>query len=117
MTRIIVRPILLGLAAGVLLTGCGTTSDDSAAGGSTPTAAVSTAPARAKVSANTASRSEISAALQTAGVSNSDRWAKEIVEYRPYDASDASLARLRQKLAKYKPGEDVLNKIVSALQP
>jgi hypothetical protein len=76
-----------------------------------------TEPAVTKVSANTASESEIEAALASAGVSNSARWAAEVVEYRPYPADDPNLTKLRENLAKYNPGEETVNKIVSALTP
>ena len=70
-----------------------------------------------KVSANTASEQEITAALTAAGVSNPDRWAEEVVEYRPYPADDPNLTKLRDNLAKYNPGQETVDKIVSALQP
>jgi hypothetical protein len=82
--------------------------------GSAPTSAQ--APAK-KVSANTASEDEIAAALKSAGVSNPERWAEEVVEYRPYAADDANLTKLRQNLAKYNPGQETTDKIVSALTP
>jgi 1-aminocyclopropane-1-carboxylate deaminase/D-cysteine desulfhydrase-like pyridoxal-dependent ACC family enzyme len=69
------------------------------------------------VSANTASEAEIIAALQTAGVENADRWAEEVVEYRPYSADDAEFARLREELAKYNPDQATLEAIVSVLRP
>ena len=70
-----------------------------------------------KVSANTASEDEIAAALESAGVKNAERWAEEVVEYRPYPADDENLAKLRQNLAKYNPGQETTDKIVSALTP
>jgi hypothetical protein len=70
-----------------------------------------------KVSANTASEEEIKAALAAAGVSNAGRWAEEVVEYRPYPADDPNLGKLRTNLAKYNPGQETVDKIVSALQP
>ena len=70
-----------------------------------------------KVSANTASEDEIAQALTTAGVSNPGRWAEEVVEYRPYPADDPDLGKLRQNLAKYNPGQETTDKIVSALTP
>jgi hypothetical protein len=70
-----------------------------------------------KVSANTASEEEITQALTTAGVSNPGRWAEEVVEYRPYPADDPDLTKLRQNLAKYNPGQETTDKIVSALTP
>ena len=76
-----------------------------------------TAAAGSKVSANTASEEEIATALDSAGVSNADRWAEEVVEYRPYPADDANLTKLRDNLAKYNPGQETTDKIVSALTP
>lgn len=76
-----------------------------------------TAPAGTKVSANAASEDEISDALEAAGVSNPERWAEEVVEYRPYPADDPNLSKLRDNLAKYNPGQETTDKIVSALAP
>lgn len=98
----------------------GETEDDEAneatppAGTLAPDASLAAA---AKVSANTATTAELVAALEAAGVPNADRWADEIEEYRPYDASDPQLAKLRTELEKYNPGEDVLDTILSVLQP
>jgi hypothetical protein len=80
-------------------------------------AADGAAPAAAKVSANTASEAEITAALAGAGVSNPQRWAEEVLEYRPYPADDPNLMKLRDNLAKYNPGQETTDKIVSALTP
>jgi ABC-type phosphate transport system substrate-binding protein len=71
----------------------------------------------AGVSANSASESEIAAALAAAGVPNADRWAREVVEYRPYDASDTTLQKLKDNLAKYNPDPTTLAGILSALVP
>lgn len=76
-----------------------------------------TATAGAKVSASTASEEEIAVALESAGVSNADRWAEEVVEYRPYPTDDPNLTKLRDNLAKYNPGQETTDKIVSALTP
>jgi hypothetical protein len=115
-------PMILGTprlaaacAAGVLalgLAGCGGST-------STPSSTAPSAPASAtsKVSANTASEDEIATALESAGVSNSERWAEEVVEYRPYPADDQNLTKLRDNLAKYNPGQETTDKIVSALAP
>ena len=48
-------------------------------------------------------------------MSNPGRWAEEVVEYRPYPADDPNLAKLRDNLAKYNPGQETTDKIVSAL--
>ena len=105
--------------------GCGgstTTNGSGASASSSPTtssaaAATATSQPGAKVSANTASESDIASALSTAGVSNAERWAKEVVEYRPYPADDPNMTKLRDNLAKYNPGQETVDKIVSALTP
>ena len=109
-------------AATLMVAGCGgsTTASESGTSAAT-TAATSTGaagdPASAKVSANTASDSEIETALAAADVSNPGRWAHEVVEYRPYPMDDPNLQKLRDNLAKYNPGEETVDKIVSALTP
>ena len=99
----------------------GSASDAAAAAGSAVNSAGSAAGSAAnsarKISANTASEEEITAALAAAGVSNPSRWAEEVVEYRPYPADDPNLGKLRDNLAKYNPGQETVDKIVSALQP
>jgi hypothetical protein len=101
--------------------GCGgsTTTNGSGASASSTSTTSSAAASQpgAKVSANTASESDIASALSTAGVSNSERWAKEVVEYRPYPADDPNMTKLRDKLTKYNPGRETVDKIVSALTP
>ena len=87
------------------------------AAGSAGSAVGSAANSVRKVSANTASEEEITAALTGAGVSNPGRWAEEVVEYRPYPTDDPDLTKLRDNLAKYNPGQETVDKIVSALQP
>ena len=112
--------VITGLAATVALVSCGgseSTSTDSASTTSPTAVSTASASAAAKVSANTASEAEIATALQAAGVSNPQRWAHEVVEYRPYNSTDVTLTKLRQNLAKYNPGADTLNKILSALRP
>jgi hypothetical protein len=123
---------LIGLSAAavVLVTACssssaaGTASPDATAPASAavPTATASSAAgggssAVTQVSANGASESEIAAVLAAAGVPNADRWAREVVEYRPYDASDATLQKLQDNLAKYNPDPATLAGILSALVP
>jgi len=78
-------------------------------------ATTTTAPAVQKVNANTASQSEIQAALAAAGVPSAAQWSREVVEYRPYPTNDPTFAKLRQNLAKYNPGPGVVDGIISAL--
>jgi hypothetical protein len=110
----------------VFVAGCGgsTTSNDSSKPTTSASVTSTEAPASAtnspsggKVSANTASDSDIEAALAGAGVSNPGRWAHEVVEYRPYPMDDPNLQKLRDNLAKYNPGQETVDKIVSALKP
>lgn len=110
----ITRSALAALVACLSLTACGGSSSEQM---SASTTATSGSTRLGKVSANTANESEIAAALKAADVSNPERWAKEVVEYRPYAADDSNLTSLRQNLAKYNPGEETINKIVSVLTP
>lgn len=74
-------------------------------------------PSMAKVSANTASQDVITAALQAAGVPSPEKWAAEVLEYRPYALNDLGLAKLRENLAKYNPAAQTVDQIVSVLLP
>jgi recombination DNA repair RAD52 pathway protein len=89
------------------------TTSTTATGAPTTTAAA--APAAAKVPANTATRAELTAAFDAAGISNAARWAMEVEEYRPYPTNDPTFAKLRQNLAKYNPGPGVVDGIVATL--
>lgn len=130
-----IRFVPLVLATALSLAACGGDDDESdvnsapppavtsAPSGTTeptPTSSASATPSASpmqKVSANDATEDEIAAALAAAGVPNPAKWADEVVEYRPYPKDDPDFARLRSKLAKYNPGEGVVDKIVSALTP
>jgi DNA uptake protein ComE-like DNA-binding protein len=118
------------VASVVIVAGCSLGSSDKTAApaGSTPTSttvaststtvpgATTTVPAATtKANANTASKAEITAALTAAGVASADRWAGEVVEYRPYATNDPTFAKLRQNLVKYNPAAGVVDQIVSAL--
>jgi hypothetical protein len=107
---------LVAVATCASLAACGSTSGDTQAGSSSAPA-TSAASQTGKVSANTASESEITAALQAAGVDNAARWTREVMEYRPYPANDPKLTSLRDNLAKYNPGQETVDKIVSVLTP
>jgi DNA uptake protein ComE-like DNA-binding protein len=118
------------LAAGFLvsaaLAACsvqGTPDASATASGSASTSpSASTGPAAsvaesATVSANSASREELVAALTAAGVPNADRWATEVMEYRPYATDDPTLQKLQDNLAKYDPDAATLAAILAALTP
>jgi hypothetical protein len=86
----------------------------SPAGSASPLASVT---GGSTVSANTASREELVAALTAAGVPNADRWATEVMEYRPYATDDSTLQKLQDNLAKYDPDAATLAAILAALTP
>jgi hypothetical protein len=94
-------------------TASATTAQATASDGAMSTASSSAA----KVSANTASTAELVAALEPADVANADRWAREIMEYRPYDTTDPTLRHLQDELAKYNPDPATLAAILSVLTP
>ncbi len=107
-------------SAGTLPSATATTTSGSSTSSSSGTDSAPDSPTTAvgtRVSANTASADEIAAALEDAGVSNAKRWAEEVVEYRPYPTDDPDLTKLRDNLAKYNPGQETVDKIVSALTP
>jgi hypothetical protein len=106
------------------VTAVSTATANSAAPATTATTAptsVATASATAgasaatKVSANSASRAQLQAAFQAAGISNPANWAREVEEYRPYPTNDPTFAKLRQNLAKYNPGPGVVDSIIATL--
>jgi hypothetical protein len=120
---------VLGLTATVVVSACSasTTASSPTSAILVPTSVAAVAPAAAaanpasasstvaKVSANNASIAELQQVFEAAGVSNAARWAREVDEYRPYDTSDTSFAKLRRELAKYNPSPEVVEKIVSTL--
>jgi hypothetical protein len=103
--------VVFTAAAVFTFTAC---SDDDKS--STAAAVTASATPGAKVDANTASEAELKAAFEAAGVSNAETWAHEVEEYRPYP-DDPTFAKLRQDLGKYNIAPDVLEKIISTLEP
>ncbi len=114
------------LAGAVVLTACtgaggpapsvGSGPTRSAAGGAVAAGSPVASPVvMQKVNANTASQDEVQRALEADGVPNASRWAREVVEYRPYPTDDPSFGKLRQELAKYNPDPQVVDQIVAAL--
>ena len=81
----------------------------------TDPSAPATAAVSAKINANTATVEELQAAFAAAGISNADRWARAVAEYRPYPA-DPSWAQLRQELGKYNIDPAVLEQIIALLE-
>ncbi len=109
---------VVGAAQSVTTTAPAATTPTSLAPATTVAPATTATPATTavqKANANTASQSEVQAALAAAGVPSAAQWAREVVEYRPYPTNDPTLAKLRQNLVKYNPGPGVVDQIVSAL--
>ena len=126
--RGLLLPLVLGLTVAACSGGGGSTSSPVAAAPShgAPVASASTSPAATsdpstgttgstEVNANTASVEELQAAFEAAGITNADKWAREVAEYRPYPA-DPTWAQLRQELSKYHIAPDVLEKIIGLLE-
>jgi hypothetical protein len=116
--RAILIPVFLSLALAACSTGTGSSVSTTAASNPAASAsATTTTSTTTKVSANDASESELLAALTAAGVPNADRWAREVMEYRPYPTDDAALQKLQDNLAKYNPDSATLTAILAALEP
>ena len=79
-----------------------------------PTTGVASATGQ-KASANNATRAQLQAAFEAAGIPNAANWAREVEEYRPYPTNDPNMAKLRQNLAKYNPPASVVDQIIAAL--
>jgi competence protein ComEA len=114
--------LLAGLLISAALAACSVQSTPDASATSSTSASISASAApsavdSATVSANTASREELVAALTAAGVPNADRWATEVMEYRPYATDDPTLQKLQDNLAKYDPDAATLAAILAALTP
>ncbi len=81
-------------------------------GSEAPAAAVTAA----KVSANEASKEALVAAMTGAGIANADKWADEIIEYRPYSTADTSLEVLSGELTKYNASPETITQIIGLLE-
>ncbi|GAA4852850.1 hypothetical protein GCM10023201_52490 [Actinomycetospora corticicola] len=114
-----------GAALVLALAGCGGGDSETSASSSAPAAPAATSATSAsaapaggqKISANNASEDELAQRFEQAGIPNAEKWADEVVEYRPYPADDPNFNALREELAKYNPGPGVVDQIVAVLQP
>ena len=88
----------------------------SAAAQSSTLEVAETGASEVKLSANSASRSELAAAFEAAGISNASKWASEVEEYRPYREDDADYSKLRGELAEYNPAPGVVDSIIALLE-
>ena len=123
--RTLLLPFVLGLSVAACSgaggspsaapTDAATSAAPTATASAGASAAASSQAATSRVNANTASVEELQAAFEAAGISNADRWAREVAEYRPY-AHDPTWAQLRQELGKYNIAPDVLEQIIAVLE-
>jgi hypothetical protein len=118
-TRGIVAATLLVASLAGCSAGSGSRSGSDQPGVPAPSlsAAPGAAPSAAKVSINSSSDKDLSAALRASGVDDPEQWARRVGAVRPYPEDDPNLNRLRQDLARYNPDPDTLNKITSILRP
>jgi hypothetical protein len=121
--RALILPAVLGLTLAACSSGAGSSSASTPTSSSQPASSAGSAAtssagaATATVSANDASEAELVTTLSAAGVPNAERWAREVMEYRPYPTDDPTLQKLQDNLAKYNPDAATLAAILAALQP
>ena len=70
----------------------------------------------AKLSANNATRAELQAGFEAAGISNTRQWAREVEEYRPYPEDDPDLTKLRTGLAEHNADPGIVDAIIALLE-
>lgn len=110
----IIWTTLAASTALLTLAACGSDAKE-AASTNTEAAAAAAAPAGSTINPNDASKEEIVAALEAAGIANAEKWAAEIEEYGPYDGTDAGWETLRGELAKYNAAPEVIDQIIALL--
>jgi hypothetical protein len=117
------KPLMTIAALAALLTGC-SSEPHAAAGGSDapgvnlpPSAAQGPAGNGQRTSIATASIQDLSASLRANGVNDPEHWSKVIVQFRPYPANDAGMAKLKTVLGRYQADPDTTGKITNALIP
>lgn len=68
-----------------------------------------------KLSANDAAEAELAGAFEKAKISDGAKWAKTVVENRPYPEDDIFIKKLREAMGKAGASEDVQDQVVSQL--
>lgn len=113
-THRVAAALLTAALATVVVAGCEgggrSGSDQPGAAAATPSGAVA-----AKPSVNNGSEKDLAATLRDAGVSDAEKWAQTLVEYRPYPAGDAGAARVREVLDQFKADPDTVAKVTAAV--
>lgn len=112
--RRIAAAVLATALATVVLAGCEgggrSGSDNPGAAVATPTGAVP-----AKPSVNNGSEKDLAATLRDAGVSDAEKWAQTLVQYRPYPAGDAGAARIKEVLGQFQADPDTVSKVTATV--
>ncbi|MBN9107409.1 MAG: hypothetical protein J0I34_01385 [Pseudonocardia sp.] len=112
--RRVAAAVLTAALATVVVAGC---EGGSRSGSDNPGAAVATPTGAApqKTSVNDASEKDLAATLRDAGVSDAEKWAQTLVQYRPYPAGDAGAARIKEVLDQFKADPDTVSKVTAAV--
>ncbi len=82
----------------------------------TPTEAAPTDTPGEKVSANNASREDLRAAFERAGISHAEAWAREIEDHRPYPEDDHEFKQLRSDFARHNHNMGAIDDIIALLK-
>ena len=70
----------------------------------------------AMLSANNATRAELQAEFEAAGISNASLWAREVDGYRPYPEDDPDLTKLRTGLAEHNADPGIVDALIALLE-
>ena len=70
----------------------------------------------AMLSANNATRAELQAGFEAAGISNPSLWACEVDEYRPYPEDDPDLTKLRTGLTEHNADPGIVDALFALLE-
>jgi len=99
------------LTTGVLA-GC---AGGSRAGSDHPGADVAASSENARTSVNGASSQDLASALRGADVSDPEKWAQTLVEYRPYPPGNEGMQRIRQVLDQFRADPETVSKITGVV--
>ena len=69
-----------------------------------------------RLSANNATRAELQAGFEAAGISNPSLWAREVDGYRPYPEDDPDLTKLRTGLAEHNADPGIVDALIALLE-
>ena len=100
------------LTCALTLVGCGGVGGSDQPGVKPPDVSASH-----KQSVNDSSVQDVAATLRTAQVHDPEKWARVIMQYRPYPNDDPHLGKLRQALADNHADPQTIEQITAVLQP